>query len=1154
VTFAVIGAALVGFATVVRAHESAGHAGHSATLMQDGAILIAGGRNDAGAPVAEAQVYVIAVGQVHATGSMASPRDRHAATLLPDGRVLVTGGRDGQGELDSMEIFEPSLGTFSLLPSTMLQARQGHTAVVTGDGRVLIQGGTSGGVPVDTTEFFDPADDSVTEAASLDGVTLASVASDWPDYYPGDVVTITGGGWLPGETVTLLFDEEPVQHYPRLLAATADGDGNIVNSEYVIEEHDLGTDFLLTASGGTSGMTAQVKFTDSPKVGSVAVGAQSPSPVTAGGSATYTVTVNRGSGPGSPGAFTATLSIEPPGGLPAGAIATFSPNPVSFAAGASSRTSTLTIAVANCTSASTSGFTVKAATSASDFATNTPLGGPPGSSLAITALNCNDGNVCTVDSCVAASGCVYTPGNLGTECRASAGACDVAESCTGSSATCPANGFQSSSTVCRGSEGVCDVSENCTGSAAACPADAKSTAVCRDSAGVCDLADSCDGINNACPADGFKPTSTVCRPSAGACDLADSCTGSAAACSADAKSTAVCRDSAGVCDLSDSCDGTDNACPADAKSTAVCRDSAGVCDLSDSCDGTNDACPADVKSTAVCRDSAGVCDLADSCDGTNDACPADAKSTAVCRDSAGVCDLTDSCDGTNDACPGDAKSTAICRISSGPDICDDDEACNGVSDDCPGDDLLLDPDTTAPILACTPDHEIVADDACDGSYSISATATDNCDAHLDDLVCAPPGTLSGANSVATPFCSVTDEAENTGSCLTTVTLVDQTSPTATCNSLIVPTASQYGLCTATLAVKPTGLDNCDESLTFSCGTDSLLQEGPGSVSTTCTSKDDSGNVSANCESKLTLEDDTDPTVECNYALVKTSSQGGLCSASLPVAPTGEDNCDPTLHFICGKSSLSVTAPGSDSTSCVSEDDSENTSDACTSTLTLVDDTKPVFDSLARQTFLGSCAGANVSFVPPTASDTCQQVNVTCPSLPGNSFGDNTVTCTATDGSGNSSTVDIVVTVLEPLRVAFRPPLEDDNVADDIQTDADVRNLFKSGQTIPHKTKLYNCAGADVTTAVAATAKLDVTLRDSGNASFIAEIAETYNGVGGPGGLMVLTDSQFHYNLATSGYQAGTLSGTKYFRSTVRVSYNSSPAIVVGHEDATLESR
>ena len=1001
-TFAVIGAALVGFATVVRAHESAGHAGHSATLMQDGAILIAGGRNDAGAPVAEAQVYVIAVGQVHATGSMASPRDRHAATLLPDGRVLVTGGRDGQGELDSMEIFEPSLGTFSLLPSTMLQARQGHTAVVTGDGRVLIQGGTSGGVPVDTTEFFDPADDSVTEAASLDGVTLASVASDWPDYYPGDVVTITGGGWLPGETVTLLFDEEPVQHYPRLLAATADGDGNIVNSEYVIEEHDLGTDFLLTASGGTSGMTAQVKFTDSPKVGSVAVGAQSPSPVTAGGSATYTVTVNRGSGPGSPGAFTATLSIEPPGGLPAGAIATFSPNPVSFAAGASSRTSTLTIAVANCTSASTSGFTVKAATSASDFATNTPLGGPPGSSLAITALNCNDGNVCTVDSCVAASGCVYTPGNLGTECRASAGACDVAESCTGSSATCPANGFQSSSTVCRGSEGVCDVSENCTGSAAACPADA--------------------------------------------------------------------------------------------------------------------------------------------------------KSTAVCRDSAGVCDLTDSCDGTNDACPGDAKSTAICRISSGPDICDDDEACNGVSDDCPGDDLLLDPDTTAPILACTPDHEIVADDACDGSYSISATATDNCDAHLDDLVCAPPGTLSGANSVATPFCSVTDEAENTGSCLTTVTLVDQTSPTATCNSLIVPTASQYGLCTATLAVKPTGLDNCDESLTFSCGTDSLLQEGPGSVSTTCTSKDDSGNVSANCESKLTLEDDTDPTVECNYALVKTSSQGGLCSASLPVAPTGEDNCDPTLHFICGKSSLSVTAPGSDSTSCVSEDDSENTSDACTSTLTLVDDTKPVFDSLARQTFLGSCAGANVSFVPPTASDTCQQVNVTCPSLPGNSFGDNTVTCTATDGSGNSSTVDIVVTVLEPLRVAFRPPLEDDNVADDIQTDADVRNLFKSGQTIPHKTKLYNCAGADVTTAVAATAKLDVTLRDSGNASFIAEIAETYNGVGGPGGLMVLTDSQFHYNLATSGYQAGTLSGTKYFRSTVRVSYNSSPAIVVGHEDATLESR
>jgi hypothetical protein len=74
---------------------------------------------------------------------------------------------------------------------------------------------------------------------------------------------------------------------------------------------------------------------------------------------------------------------------------------------------------------------------------------------------CNDNNVCTVDTCVNNQGqaqCVFTPGNAGTVCRASAGQCDVAESCTGSSATCPADGFRASTTSCVGTSngGACD--------------------------------------------------------------------------------------------------------------------------------------------------------------------------------------------------------------------------------------------------------------------------------------------------------------------------------------------------------------------------------------------------------------------------------------------------------------------------------------------------------------------------------------------------------------------------------------------------------------------------------------------------------------------------------------------------------------------------
>jgi hypothetical protein len=70
--------------------------------------------------------------------------------------------------------------------------------------------------------------------------------------------------------------------------------------------------------------------------------------------------------------------------------------------------------------------------------------------------------------------------------------------------------YSTSATVCRASAGACDLAETCTGFSLNCPADAKSTAVCRASAGICDVAESCDGITNACPTDEFSNSSTQC--------------------------------------------------------------------------------------------------------------------------------------------------------------------------------------------------------------------------------------------------------------------------------------------------------------------------------------------------------------------------------------------------------------------------------------------------------------------------------------------------------------------------------------------------------------------------------------------------------------------------------------------------------------------
>jgi hypothetical protein len=77
-----------------------------------------------------------------------------------------------------------------------------------------------------------------------------------------------------------------------------------------------------------------------------------------------------------------------------------------------------------------------------------------------------------------------------TECRGVAGVCDVAESCTGASVSCPADGYASAATECRVAVNACDEAESCTGSGVDCPVD--QALDCDDGLGC--TADSCDEI------------------------------------------------------------------------------------------------------------------------------------------------------------------------------------------------------------------------------------------------------------------------------------------------------------------------------------------------------------------------------------------------------------------------------------------------------------------------------------------------------------------------------------------------------------------------------------------------------------------------------------------------------------------------------------
>ena len=142
--------------------------GHVATLLINGKVLLAGGVGTGWTFLADAELYDPKTNTFTATGAMQAARESHTATLLNDGKVLITGGHKGRRSAitiyTSAEIYNPANGSFTAAGNLTVK-RHKHDATKLADGRVLIVGGSDerdGNGAYRNAEVFNPANGSFT--------------------------------------------------------------------------------------------------------------------------------------------------------------------------------------------------------------------------------------------------------------------------------------------------------------------------------------------------------------------------------------------------------------------------------------------------------------------------------------------------------------------------------------------------------------------------------------------------------------------------------------------------------------------------------------------------------------------------------------------------------------------------------------------------------------------------------------------------------------------------------------------------------------------------------------------------------------------------------------------------------------------------------
>jgi len=178
----------VGFRTL-NSFTQVARINHTATLLKDGRVLIVGGYRcerdkevchfDA---LSSAELFDPVTEKFSATSPMSVARVGHTATLLDNGKVLITGGGTSALEPATSEVYDPATGSFAPTGEGGMQ-RNGQTATALANGRVLVAGGwflepnPLAWVPTKTAQVYDQATQTFSAVGDMPGVQAAHTAN-----------------------------------------------------------------------------------------------------------------------------------------------------------------------------------------------------------------------------------------------------------------------------------------------------------------------------------------------------------------------------------------------------------------------------------------------------------------------------------------------------------------------------------------------------------------------------------------------------------------------------------------------------------------------------------------------------------------------------------------------------------------------------------------------------------------------------------------------------------------------------------------------------------------------------------------------------------------------------------------------------------------